>query len=143
MVLAGSLAAQGQTFTRDVAPILQARCQECHRPGRPRRFRCSLMSRRGPGRRRSKRRCCSARCRRGSPIRITANSRTTVRCQQSEIDTLVAWVDAGAPQGDPKDMPPPRAFADGWAIPKPDAVIELPTPYRDPGDAAPSSISTS
>src|SRR6476659_3519299 len=33
MVLAGSLAAQGHTFTRDVAPILQARCQECHRPG--------------------------------------------------------------------------------------------------------------
>ena len=40
----------------------------------------------------------------------------------------------GAPQGNPKDMPPPREFADGWAIPKPDAVIELPDAVRDPGD---------
>ena len=43
---------------------------------------------------------------------------------QSEIDTIVNWVDAGAPQGNPKDMPPPRQFAEGWAIPK-QVVIEL------------------
>ena len=52
--------------------------------------------------------------------------------KQSEIDTLSAWVNAGAPKGDPKDMPPPREFVDGWAIPKPDAVIELPTVYQIP-----------
>ena len=51
---------------------------------------------------------------------------------QSEIDTIAAWVDAGAPKGDPKDMPPARQFTDGWAIPKPDAVIELPTVYEIP-----------
>jgi hypothetical protein len=51
---------------------------------------------------------------------------------QEEIDTLAAWVDGGAPQGDPKDMPAPRQFADGWAIPKPDAVIELPAVYEIP-----------
>ena len=37
-------------------------------------------------------------------------------------------------KGDPKDLPPPREFADGWAIPKPDAVIELPSAFRDSGD---------
>ena len=52
--------------------------------------------------------------------------------RQSEIDTIVGWVDAGAPEGNPKDMPAPRRFADGWAIPAPDAVIELPTPFEIP-----------
>jgi hypothetical protein len=49
-----------------------------------------------------------------------------------EIDTLAAWVDGGAAKGDPKDLPPAREFADGWAIPQPDAVIELPTAYQIP-----------
>jgi type 1 glutamine amidotransferase len=41
-------------------------------------------------------------------------------------------VDAGAPQGDRKNLPAPTQFQDGWAIPKPDAVIELPTPFEIP-----------
>ena len=51
---------------------------------------------------------------------------------KKEIDSITSWVDAGAPQGNPKDLPPVREFADGWAIPKPDAVIELPTAYDIP-----------
>ena len=51
---------------------------------------------------------------------------------QTEINTLVAWADAGAPQGNRKDLPPPAKFAEGWAIPQPDAVIELPVPFEIP-----------
>ena len=101
-------------------------------PARRRHFPCSPTSRRARGPRPSKRRCWRGRCRRGSPIRTTANSPTTASLQQKEIDTLAAWVDAGAPQGNPKDLPPPREFADGWAIPKPDAVIELPSAFEIP-----------
>ena len=48
------------------------------------------------------------RCRRGTSTRASAcrNSRTTCRSRKKQIDTIVAWVDAGAPQGDPKDLPP-------------------------------------
>jgi hypothetical protein len=51
---------------------------------------------------------------------------------QREIDAIVAWADAGAPEGDPKDMPEPRHFVDGWRIPKPDLVIEMPNAFEVP-----------
>ena len=56
----------------------------------------------------------------------------TPRCPESDIDTLVAWVDAGAPLGDPKDMPAPKQFVEGWTIPKPDIVFQLPKPFPVP-----------
>ena len=49
-----------------------------------------------------------------------------------EISTLVAWVNAGAPEGDPKDMPPPVEFLEGWDIPKPDVIFQLPRPFQIP-----------
>jgi hypothetical protein len=51
---------------------------------------------------------------------------------QAEMDTLVAWVDAGAPAGNPKDAPKPREYFQGWQIGKPDVVYELPTPIDVP-----------
>jgi len=51
---------------------------------------------------------------------------------QSDVNTLVAWVDAGAPLGDPKDMPAPKQFVEGWTIPKPDVVFQLPQPFPVP-----------
>jgi hypothetical protein len=49
-----------------------------------------------------------------------------------EISTLVAWVNAGSPEGDPKDMPAPVEFLEGWGIPKPDVIFQLPRPFQIP-----------
>jgi hypothetical protein len=49
-----------------------------------------------------------------------------------EISTLVAWVNAGAPDGDPKDAPAPVEFLEGWNIPKPDVIFQLPRPFQIP-----------
>jgi hypothetical protein len=54
------------------------------------------------------------------------------RLSKGEIDTLVAWVDGGAKEGDPKDAPKPLTFAEGWAIGKPDVVVEMPVAYHVP-----------
>ena len=51
---------------------------------------------------------------------------------KEEIDTLVRWADAGAPEGDAKDSPPSRHWAEGWNIPNPDAVLEMPTAFPLP-----------
>jgi hypothetical protein len=48
------------------------------------------------------------------------------RMPQEEVDQLVAWIDSGTPQGDPKELPPPVHYAEGWQIEKPDYVFELP-----------------
>src|SRR5260221_10215936 len=47
-------------------------------------------------------------------------------------ETLLAWVDAGAPAGDLADAPKPRAFLDGWRIPRPDVIFELPEEVQIP-----------
>src|SRR5258706_8613048 len=49
---------------------------------------------------------------------------------KTEIETLVSWADAGAPEGDPKDRPPDREWPQDWGIGKPDAVFEIPKPFE-------------
>jgi len=55
---------------------------------------------------------------------------------QKEIDTLAAWVSAGAPAGDEKTAPPPREWPQGWNIGTPDAVFEMPVPFSLPAKGA-------
>lgn len=54
----------------------------------------------------------------------------------SELGTIVAWVNAGAPAGDPKDAPPERKWTDGWNIGTPDEVFEMPKPFVLPAKGA-------
>jgi hypothetical protein len=122
--------AQTPTFTKDVAPILQKRCQECHRPNtfapmslltyeeaRPwaRSIRQKVLAREMP------------------PWYVDKNIgvehfRNDVSLTDQEIATIAAWVDGGAPKGDPADLPPPRTFQDQdkWHIGEPDLIVQLP-----------------
>src|SRR5262249_19109699 len=49
-----------------------------------------------------------------------------------EIDTLAAWVEAGTPKGDDKDLPKPMAWPEGWSMGKPDVVFEMPESFEVP-----------
>ena len=49
-----------------------------------------------------------------------------------EKEKLIAWVDAGAKEGNPADAPKPQAFPEGWRIPKPDVVFEMPEDFDVP-----------
>ncbi|MBM3783197.1 MAG: thiol-disulfide isomerase [Acidobacteria bacterium] len=51
---------------------------------------------------------------------------------QAEIDTLVAWADSGAAEGNPAEAPKPVQFVQGWNIGTPDLVAEIPRPYSVP-----------
>src|SRR4051812_21733959 len=100
-----SLSAQTPTFTKDVAPIFQKNCQICHRPGESAPFSLLTYEQARPWAKAIK----AATLQRKMPPWFAdphygkfSNDRSL---KQSEIDTIVAWVDAGAPQGNPKDMP--------------------------------------
>ena len=54
------------------------------------------------------------------------------RLTDAEKDTLVAWTKSGAKEGNVKDAPPAREFADGWKIGKPDLVLDIGTEYKVP-----------
>lgn len=50
----------------------------------------------------------------------------------AEAETLADWAQSGAPAGSPADAPKPRVWPQGWSIPKPDAVFEMPRPIEIP-----------
>lgn len=115
------------TFTKDVAPIVQKACQTCHRPGQSGPFSLMTYSDARPWARAIKTKVSK---REMPPWHIdkTIGIQTfkdDYSLSDAEIDTIVRWVDAGAPQGDPKDLPKPRDFSDDdkWHIGKPDLVV--------------------
>lgn len=56
---------------------------------------------------------------------------------QSERDTLARWADAGAPEGDASQAPPPRSWPQGWNLPAaPDVVLGMPHPFSVPAKEA-------
>ena len=118
------------TFTKDVAPILQKSCQACHRPGSIAPMSLLTYEDARPWARSIKQKIA---VREMPPwfidknvgIQHFSNDRSLT---DDEIATIVKWVDAGAPQGNPADMPPPRQFPDAetWQIGKPDLIVTLP-----------------
>ena len=119
-------------FNKDVLPILQKRCQDCHRRGeaapmalmnyqdvRPwaKSIREAVLTKKMP------------------PwfadpnVGHFSNDRSL---SQAEIDTIVGWVDGGTNEGDAKDAPPPRTFTEGWNIGKPDLILQMPNAFHVP-----------
>ena len=120
------------TYARHVAPILQKRCQECHRPGEIGPF--SLLSFEDAEKRTSRIREVVLE-ERMPPWHADprhgkfANDR---RLTQEEHDTLLAWIDQGAKKGDDKDMPPAVTFTQGWKIGEPDKVFSMTEEFKVP-----------
>ena len=56
------------------------------------------------------------------------------RMPSSEIQTVVDWINAGAPEGDPKLVPPPPEFESGWNIGKPDKIVDIGTDFDVPAE---------
>lgn len=119
--------AQDVTFTRDIMPILQENCQECHRaegiapmslmtydqvrPWAP-VIKLKVVERKMP------------------PWHIDRTIgiqqfKNDISLSDEEVAMISAWVDAGAPQGDTEDLPAPQEFADTteWSIGEPDMVV--------------------
>ncbi len=120
------------TYTKDIAGILNNRCVECHRPGEIGPF--SLTSydevigwadtidevvkqnRMPPWHADPK----------------YGHFANDSRLSEKEKTLIADWIQAGTPMGDPKDLPKPPVYADGWRIPKPDVVFTLPKAFKVP-----------
>lgn len=122
---AGASAAQGITYCKQVARILQNHCQPCHRPGEIGPFPL-LTHQDAEGWAGAIREAVSER--RMPPWHADpthgrfANDR---RLSDEEIRTLLAWIDGGCPKGDPADLPPGRRYTPGWSVGQPDEIIQL------------------
>ena len=120
------------TFSKDVAPILQKNCQGCHRPGEAAPMSLRTYQEARPWAKAMKQAVLAKKMPPWFADAQYGHFRNDRSLPQKDIDTLVSWVDAGAPEGDPKDLPQPLAYVDGWNIGQPDMVLEMPEPFHVP-----------
>jgi len=122
------------SFTKDIVPILQKNCQECHRPGQigpmpllkyedvegwSSMIHEVVSDRRMPP------------WYADPKIGKFKNDR---RLSDQDRTTLLAWIDQGCPKGDPKDMPAAREFPEGWRIGQPDLVLSMQQEFAVPAE---------
>jgi hypothetical protein len=120
-------------FTKDVAPIFQAKCQSCHHQGTSAPMSLVTFDEVRPWVRSIRQRVAN----RDMPpwhldktvgIKHYKNDRSL---NEDEIATITRWADGGAPQGNPADMPAPRKFAPDteWFIGEPDLKVTTPNDF--------------
>jgi hypothetical protein len=120
------------TFTKDVAPILQKNCQQCHQPGAVGPMALTTFEEVRPWSRAIRQKVVSGemppyRYDRGLGIQ---NLKHDLRLTEAEIQTIARWVDSGSPRGNPADMPPAPKFANPheWAFAadfgQPDIIVK-------------------
>ncbi len=138
-LFAAGAAPGAPTFNRDILPIFQKNCQVCHRPGeigpmplldyqsaRPwaKSIKAVVLARKMPP---------------WFADPKFGHFHDDRRLTDAQIAKIAAWVDAGAPEGDPKDKPAPVKWPEGWNI-RADAVFQMPDPYTVPATQALSYV---
>jgi hypothetical protein len=120
------------TFYKDVLPILQDHCQQCHRPGQIAPMPLVTYA--------------QARAK-AKPIAQMVSSRkmppwfadakyghfaNDPSLTAEQIETITSWVANGSLAGDPHEAPAPKQWVEGWTIPRPDWVVQMPKPVPLP-----------
>lgn len=123
------------TYNRDIAPLLQTRCQNCHREGQVAPFELTTYE--------------DARAHADMLVQVTQDrimppwipgpnsTRKFVGerwLTDLELELLKTWVEAGCPEGDSADLPPSPQFAEGWLLGEPDSIVKMTEPFSVPAD---------
>ncbi len=117
------------SFTRDIAPLVFAKCAPCHRPGEAGPF--DLLTYEDLADRALQIQAVTA-SRFMPPWKLApgsgeyANDRSL---SAEQIDLIRRWVQGGKRRGDARDMPPLPEWPRGWQLGEPDVVVQLPEPY--------------
>ena len=118
------------TFNKDVAPIFFKNCAECHRPNDIAPMALLNYKQARPWAKSIKEKVVSREMPPWSPDPAHGDFRNDKRLSQKDVDTIVAWVDGGAKEGNAKDLPPvPEMAKGGFSIGKPDVVLEMAEEY--------------
>jgi mono/diheme cytochrome c family protein len=114
------------TYAKHVAPIIQNKCQTCHRPGMAAPFSLSKYDDVVDWSETIKEVVEQKRMPPWLADARFGKFRNDRRLSDAERETLIKWIDADMPMGDEKDLPPAKQYSEGWMIGKPDVVFELP-----------------
>jgi hypothetical protein len=124
----------GPTFSKDVAPIFYENCTNCHRPGEIAPMSLLTFKETRPWAK-----SIATQVAKGAMPPWHADPShgqflNDRRLSQAEKDTIVTWANAGAPEGNPADLPPAPFYATGWSIGNPDAVFSMAEDYPVPAE---------
>jgi hypothetical protein len=114
------------TYAKDVAPIMFNKCAECHRPGEVAPMSLLTYEETRPWARAIKKKVVEREMPPWHADPRYGKFQNDRSLTGRELDTVVKWVDAGAPQGNPADLPPAPAFTSGWLGGTPDYIFEMP-----------------
>jgi mono/diheme cytochrome c family protein len=117
------------TFTKDIAPILFKNCAGCHRPDDIAPFSVLTYKDARPWAKAIREKVLSREMPPWGADPHFGEFSNDVRLKQSEIETIVAWVDGGAKEGNWRDLPPAPNFSDDWQVGKPDVVLSMPEEF--------------
>ncbi len=120
------------TFHKDVQAILQSHCQECHRPGEIGPMPLLTYKQARPWAKAIKQSVVSQKMPPWPADPHYGKFSNDRSLSKEQIDTLVAWADSGAKEGEAKDAPAPRTWVDGWNTRKPDVELAMKTPFAMP-----------
>ena len=133
---AAQIASTQITYARDVAPILARNCQTCHRAGQIGPMPLTTYTQAAAWRGDIKKWTSD---RQMPPWKADPNCgdfQDSRRLSNHDVAVLAKWADAGAPEGNPKDLPAPPRFHDGWPLGSPDLVLQPSRPYHLEADGA-------
>jgi len=117
------------TYSRDVAPIFRRSCEGCHRPGEAAPMPLLSYEDARPHARTIKKVIENKEMPPWHADPAHGEWKNDRRLKDDEIKTILSWVEAGAPEGDKKDLPPKREHVEGWNIGMPDAVFKIPEEF--------------
>ncbi|MCI0524321.1 MAG: DUF3471 domain-containing protein [Acidobacteria bacterium] len=117
------------TFSKDVAPIFFKNCAGCHRPDDIAPFSVLSYKEARPWAKSIREKVASREMPPWGADPHYGEFLNETRLKQSEIETIIAWVDGGAREGSPKDLPTAPDLSDAWRIGKPDATLSMPEEF--------------
>ncbi len=125
----------GPTFSKEIVRIFQQHCQTCHHEGDIAPFPLVTYADAQPRAALIKFMTASRQMPPWKAVDGCGDFQDERRLADEEIDTIREWADAGAPEGNPVDLPPPLDFGGGWALGQPDLVIANDEAYTPPPNA--------
>ena len=128
----GRQAATSPTFNQEVVRLLQKSCQTCHHPGDIAPFSMITYKETRPWAKSIREQVILRQMPPWKPVPGCGNFLDARQLTDEEIATFTQWVDAGAPEGDPADLPPARNFPDGWPLGEPDLILTPESDYTPP-----------
>ena len=125
LVLSAAAAAQPVTFTEHVAPILMENCVTCHRAGEVAPMSLLTFDEVRPWAKSMREAVTTRKMPPWDADRGVGHFSNDISLSDAEVETIAAWVDAGAPQGPEGAMPAIPEFPAGWKLGEPDRVVDI------------------